>query len=209
MHLRSLVPGVVSRRVGCEVMMEKRMEEGGFGNSGGGGGGEEACVFSVADPRRFLKNWLLQSTALGEGTRGLAAHQPWQQSVWGASRYICFLRDTASSPVHPQSSSKNTSRGWFSGEARFTCKRFYLNIFLFSQVKPLGKAKKVSVFQKPFCLSSIFGFPSTHDPKIFTGPGWNMKSPDSSICPFPKLSRAPTSSLAYQYHWSSLRQRKR
>lgn len=148
MHLRSLVPGVVSRRVGCEVMMEKRMAEGGLGTVEVVMGGREACVFSVADPRRFLQNWLLQSTTLGEGTRGLAAHQPWQQSVWGASRYICFLRDTASSPVHPQSSSKNTSRGWFSGEVRFTCKRFYLNIFLFS----LGKAKKSVRFSKAFLL---------------------------------------------------------
>lgn len=57
------MPGVVSRRVGCEVVMEKRMAEGGLGGGG-------ACVFSVADPRRFLKNWLLQSTALEEGTRG-------------------------------------------------------------------------------------------------------------------------------------------
>lgn len=41
MHLRSLVPGAVSRRVGWEVALGE--EDGG----GGGGGGGEACVFSV------------------------------------------------------------------------------------------------------------------------------------------------------------------
>lgn len=29
-----------------------------------------ACVFSVADPWRFLKNWLLQSATLRGGMRG-------------------------------------------------------------------------------------------------------------------------------------------
>lgn len=72
------MPGVVSRRVGCEVMMEKRMEEGGLGT-----------VEVVVGGRRLVSSrWLIHGDFLkigscnfGEGTRGLAAHQPWQQSV--------------------------------------------------------------------------------------------------------------------------------
>lgn len=62
MHLRSLVPGAVSRGVGWEVVLGERMVEGEFGNGGSGGGWRGACVFLVergelagADPRRFLK----------------------------------------------------------------------------------------------------------------------------------------------------------
>ena len=39
MHLRSLVPGAVSRRVGWEVVLGERMVEGEFGNGEGGRGG--------------------------------------------------------------------------------------------------------------------------------------------------------------------------
>lgn len=53
MHLRSLVLGAVSRRVGWEVALGERTAEGGFGNSGGGG----LCLLSGAsgvDPWRLL-----------------------------------------------------------------------------------------------------------------------------------------------------------
>lgn len=109
MHLRSLVPGAVSRRVGWEVVLGEWV--------GGGSGGVsqrwgEACVFLVergelveADPWRFLK--MAKYLALKRHQRTLA-------SGWGRDGFVTFTSSeiaTASSPVHPQSSSKNTSRG--------------------------------------------------------------------------------------------------
>lgn len=105
------MPGVVSRRVGCEVMMEKRMEEGGLGT-----------VEVVVGGRRLVSSrWLIHGDFLKIGSckapRLEKARGDWQPTSRGSNLsevplgYICFLRDTASSPVHPQSSSKNTSRG--------------------------------------------------------------------------------------------------
>lgn len=55
MHLRSLAPAVVSRRVGCEVVLGMRMAE----KEGRWEGNSETCVFSVAraaaKPKRFIK----------------------------------------------------------------------------------------------------------------------------------------------------------
>lgn len=74
MHLRSLVPGAVSRGVGWEVVWGKRMVvEGEFGNGGG-----KACVFSVereelavADPWRFLK---MGSRKVSRSEKGIRGH---------------------------------------------------------------------------------------------------------------------------------------
>lgn len=99
------------------------------GEDGGGGLGMvvgEACVFSVERAGLihgdFFKwalakclAWRRHRRTLANGSRpavvGICACVGKALQQRGGSRYIYLLRDTPSSPVHPQTSSKNTSRG--------------------------------------------------------------------------------------------------
>lgn len=115
MHSRSLVPGVVSRRVGCEVVLGMKMAEGGFGNG-------DVARWRLVSPRwkerqlihRDLLKWAL-ARCLAQRRHERTPANGVSAAVVGISVSVDkeerFLTFTSSEILRQGQSTGNTSRG--------------------------------------------------------------------------------------------------